>query len=275
VADPVRDPALSYASFGQPGPPGPGVSSRVTARAVTARPSPGGTGVRPAGLNAARFGNGERVLHRENPNPVKLAVLAGDHVSGQGATAYLATCDKVRVLLADQHSEAEVFLLIVDRIDQGTLDVMQRAADSGPAAARFVVVGDGLRERHLFQAIAYGLVSVLPRSEADFEQIVKAICDIRDDKLEMPGVAVGWVVRRLRTIHSEILEPRNLTAAGLEVREAQVLRMLSQGLDTAEIAKELNYSERTVKNIVSSVLRRLKMRNRVQAVAFAINEGLI
>jgi DNA-binding NarL/FixJ family response regulator len=101
------------------------------------------------------------------------------------------------------------------------------------------------------------------------------VCDIREDRLEMSGVAISWVVGRLRTINSEILEPRNLTSTGLQVREVQVLRLLSQGLDTAEIAQQLSYSERTVKTIISGVLRRFNLRNRVQAVAFAIQEGVI
>jgi len=51
--------------------------------------------------------------------------------------------------------------------------------------------------------------------------------------------------------------------------------LLADGMDNTEIASRLNYSERTVRNIVQGVLSRLKLRNRVQAVAYAIRTGAI
>lgn len=208
--------------------------------------------------------------------PVKLAVLAKDSITGQGALAYLATRTEVRLLPMQQYKDVEVFLVIVDHVDQETLDMMQRAADTTATRdARFVMVGDGLRDRHLFQAITHGLVSVLPRKEADFDRIVKAVCAIRDDQLEIPDLAISWIVQQLRAVHQEVLAPRSLTLSGLEVREIQVLKLLSQGLDTAEIAVQLNYSERTVKSIIQTVLRRQNLRNRAHAVAFALRSGWI
>jgi DNA-binding NarL/FixJ family response regulator len=46
-------------------------------------------------------------------------------------------------------------------------------------------------------------------------------------------------------------------------------------MDTAEIARALSYSERTVKNIVHAVTTRLQLRNRSHAVAYVVREGLI
>ena len=91
----------------------------------------------------------------------------------------------------------------------------------------------------------------------------------------MPEEAVGWLVGRLRTIHRDVLEPRGLTGAGLEVREVGVIRLLAEGLDTAEIAKRMNYSERTVKSIIHGVLTQRQLRNRAHAVAFALRAGVV
>jgi DNA-binding NarL/FixJ family response regulator len=54
-----------------------------------------------------------------------------------------------------------------------------------------------------------------------------------------------------------------------------VLRLLADGLDSAEIAQKLNYSERTIKNIVSGMMSRLGMRNRTQVVAHALRSGAL
>jgi DNA-binding NarL/FixJ family response regulator len=54
-----------------------------------------------------------------------------------------------------------------------------------------------------------------------------------------------------------------------------VLKLIAEGHDTAEIAKALSYSERTIKNVLQSAMIRLQVRNRSHAVAYAVREGLI
>jgi DNA-binding NarL/FixJ family response regulator len=208
--------------------------------------------------------------------PVSVAVLAGDPLTGQGAVAHLRGRSEVRVLAAERQQEAEVVLIVVDRITEDTLKLMERVAqESVNDDARFVLVGDGVREHHMLRAVTCGLVSVIPRREADFDRILRAIVDVREGRLEMPGAALGWLVGQLRAIHQDVLEPNGLTAAGLETREVDVLGLLAEGLSTFEIAQRLNYSERTVKNIIHGVLTRLKLRNRTHAVAFAVRTGAL
>lgn len=205
-----------------------------------------------------------------------VAVLAGDPITGQGAIAYLRSCQEVKVLPADRQHEAEVVLILVNWVTDETLKWMQYAVDTAANRdVRFVLVGDGVREHHVQRAITYGLVSVIPRQEADFERIVRAISGVREGRLQMPQVALGWLVNQIRTIHQDVLEPKGLTAAGLETREVDVLKLLAEGLGTPEIANQLNYSERTVKNIIHGVLTRLKLRNRAHAVAFAVRSGAL
>ena len=54
-----------------------------------------------------------------------------------------------------------------------------------------------------------------------------------------------------------------------------MLRLLAEGRDTREIADELAYSERTIKNVIRDITRRLGLRNRSHAVAYALRQGLI
>jgi DNA-binding CsgD family transcriptional regulator len=63
--------------------------------------------------------------------------------------------------------------------------------------------------------------------------------------------------------------------SGLTAREVDVLRLMAEGLDTAEIAGKLCYSERTVKNVIYGITHRLKLRNRSHAVAYALRSGMI
>ncbi len=58
-------------------------------------------------------------------------------------------------------------------------------------------------------------------------------------------------------------------------RERNVLELLADGYTTREIAQRMAYSERTIKNILQAVTSRLKVRNRTQAVAYAVRNGWI
>jgi DNA-binding NarL/FixJ family response regulator len=66
-----------------------------------------------------------------------------------------------------------------------------------------------------------------------------------------------------------------LSNTGMTTRELDVLRLLAEGYDTAQIAIELNWAERTVKNIIRVLNSRLELRNRTHLVAWAVRNGLI
>ncbi len=85
------------------------------------------------------------------------------------------------------------------------------------------------------------------------------------------------VTRRLleRFAADEPAAPDVGAVARLTDREREILRLLAAGLSNAEIAEQLVLSETTVKTHVSSVLRKLGVRDRVQAVIAAYDSGLV
>ena len=65
------------------------------------------------------------------------------------------------------------------------------------------------------------------------------------------------------------------SGAPLSEREAQVLRLLAEGMNNAEIARELYISRQTVKKHVSSIFAKLEADNRVQAAVYAVRKGIV
>jgi DNA-binding CsgD family transcriptional regulator len=95
----------------------------------------------------------------------------------------------------------------------------------------------------------------------------------RGDALLAPGVA-----RRLLDRFAGVLPGDGTRPADLEEltdREVGVLRFVALALSNAEIASRLVLTEATVRTHVSSVLRKLGLRDRVQAVVFAYDVGLV
>ncbi|NWJ47010.1 MAG: response regulator transcription factor [Chloroflexi bacterium] len=75
-------------------------------------------------------------------------------------------------------------------------------------------------------------------------------------------------------LQSLALQSSSPTNAGLTERELEVLKLTSQGLSNSEIARSLSISEGTVKNHISSILSRLGLRDRIQAIIYARENGL-
>ncbi|MDP9490978.1 MAG: response regulator transcription factor, partial [Actinomycetota bacterium] len=57
--------------------------------------------------------------------------------------------------------------------------------------------------------------------------------------------------------------------------ENEVLRLIANGKDNAEIARELHISPKTVKNHISNILMKLQIENRIQAAVYAVRSGLV
>ena len=67
----------------------------------------------------------------------------------------------------------------------------------------------------------------------------------------------------------------NLMTTTLAERERCVLQLFADGLTTREVARQMCYSERTIKNVLQDLTIRLNVRNRTHAVAYAVRHGWI
>ncbi|MGW2328142.1 response regulator transcription factor [Streptomyces sp. NPDC001700] len=127
----------------------------------------------------------------------------------------------------------------------------------------------------LLTVVECNVVAVLLRVGATSERIEEAVRTAASGGGVLPSQMLGELLRQVERVQREVLSPRGLHLSGLTPREIDVLRLMSEGLNTAEIAEKLCFSERAVKRVVFEVTRRLNLRNRPHAVAYALRSGVI
>jgi DNA-binding NarL/FixJ family response regulator len=209
------------------------------------------------------------------PRPVATRVLCADPVLADGAHAYL----RGRVEVDVDAGVADALLVFSDTVDQALRDSIEATlaelvAPLPEASPRLVLVVDEMAERHLWWAVGRGLCAVLPRRTTSWDDVIAALVKARAGDAELPSTAVAWLLDQVRALDAR-LAAVGVNAAGLTARETEILRLFAAGLETADVARELNYSERTIKSIVFAVKERLGLRNRAHAVAHACRIGAI
>ncbi len=203
--------------------------------------------------------------------PVTLTVTASDVLTEEGAQAYLRAASGVRVVPWEDRHGADVALVLAHKVSLATLTRVEEVtgSDKGRGLPVLLVV-DSISERHLWYAVDRGVVGVLLRGEVGYADIVRASRRALRGESPLPPTLVRALVERLRSLPGHPPGSSDLSA-----REVDVLRLLAEGLSTAEVAGRLNYSERTIKNVLHDVITRLGLRNRTQAVAHAIRNGAL
>lgn len=196
-------------------------------------------------------------------SPVAVAVLATDPVTREGTIALVSACPRLALARTGRGEPPDVVLVLAGEVTEGVLAAMERASrrPDGVAVTPVVLVADGIDEEQLPRAAGAGLVSLVGRRHSGFADVVDAV------------VAAG--TGRARWVGPDLPAGRESGPVAFAAREVDVLRLLSDGWDTGEVAAMLNYSERTVKNIIHALLERAGLRNRTHAVAHALRSGAL
>jgi DNA-binding NarL/FixJ family response regulator len=168
---------------------------------------------------------------------------------------------------------AEVAVVVVDEVDGDASRVVR--ALQRPDGPRVVVVATRLDDAGLLAAVEAGACALLRRGEATALALEGAVRAAAAGDGSVPGDLLARLLDQVGRLKRQVLDPRGIALSGLSEREAAVLKLVAEGLETGEIARRLSYSERTIKNVIHDVTSRLGLRNRSHAVAFALREGLI
>lgn len=204
---------------------------------------------------------------------VTVDVRAHDPISQAGLASHLRTRPEVRLVDQDGTEPPEVVVVVADSVDESVLQALRQIHRT--SSARGVLVTTHIDEQQLLSAAECGFVGIVRKAEATAERLVKVIQAVAAGEGHVPPDLLGTLLEQVGKLQGEVLAPRGLNFTGLAAREIEVLRLVAEGCDTADIALKLAYSERTIKNVLHAVMTRLNLRNRSHAVAYALRQGLI
>jgi DNA-binding NarL/FixJ family response regulator len=166
----------------------------------------------------------------------------------------------------------DVILMDVRMPVMDGVEATRRLVGTG-TRARIVILTTFDSDEYVYEALRAGASGFLLK-DVQPAQLVDAIRVVaRGEALLAPTVTRRLLDRFAHVLPGTQGAPPAL--AELTERELEVLTLLASGLSNAELAERLFVSETTVKTHVSSILRKLDLRDRVQAVVLAYQAGLV
>ena len=127
------------------------------------------------------------------------------------------------------------------------------------------------RNGDLFDAMRVGARGYLLKY-VDIDELVAAIKVVALGDVIVSQVMAGRLIDYLRPASEQLDAGETKT---LSIRELEVLQLVSTGASNGEIADKLSISEATVKAHLRNIMDKLQVKNRAQAVARALNKGLL
>jgi len=207
-------------------------------------------------------------------------LVVDDHkVVRQGVRAFMDTQPDLTVVGEAEAGEEAVSLaaehapdvVIVDLVMPGMdgIEVTRRVKQASPRT-QVIVLTSYHQDEHIFPAIRAGALSYLLKDVGPAELADAVRKAAAGEAVLHPRVAAR-VVQELHGARHDLPNP----FTELSERELEVLRLIADGMNNADIAEALVISEKTVKSHVSNILNKLHLADRTQAAVYAWREGVV
>ncbi len=197
----------------------------------------------------------------------------------EGLTALLQLADGIEVVGAAEDGRRALELVERERPDVVLMDLRMPVMDGVEATARIrtahpdtavIVLTTHADDESVLGALRAGAKGYLTK-DAGAAEITRAVQVVADGQALLDPSVHARLVAALDRTPAVVPSPR---PAALTDREADVLRLIAEGLSNAEIAVRLVVSEATVKTHVNHVFAKTGVRDRAQAVSYAYRTGL-
>lgn len=140
-----------------------------------------------------------------------------------------------------------------------------------PMPPAVIILTMSYQNDYLFDAIRAGVRGYYLK-ESDAETLITGIRHAAAGELMLDPALGQRVIQRFQQDARPILSQG---LAALSERESEILRLVASGTSNSHIAAVLELSEKTIKNQLSAIFRKLELENRTQAAIYALRHGLV
>ena len=209
-------------------------------------------------------------------------MLADDHVlMRQGIKQILELEDDIDVIAQAGDGEEtvekavdlnpDVILLDINMPKLNGIEVLRRFKDLGVASKVIMLTINDDRE-YLYETMKIGANGYVLK-DSDVDSLIKAIRDVHMGKTYIQPSIASMLVTEMnskdKSVNKDLLKIKSLSK-----REYEVLTLVAEGLNNKEIADRLFISEKTVKNHVSNIFKKIDVNDRIQAAIFAFRTNI-
>jgi DNA-binding NarL/FixJ family response regulator len=213
---------------------------------------------------------------------IKVLIADDQALVRAGFKMILETDPEVRVVAEADDGAGAVEAALRTRPDIALMDIRMPGMDgleatrrimAAPSPPRVLILTTFDHDEYVFDALAAGASGFLLKDVAP-EQLLAGIRIIaQGDSLLSPSVTRRLIESFVRDGRQSREPPPVLEE--LTPRELEILQLVARGLSNTEIAEQLVVSSTTIKTHVARVLMKLALRDRIQAVVFAYENGVI
>jgi DNA-binding NarL/FixJ family response regulator len=182
--------------------------------------------------------------------------------------------DGLEALEAAAELVPDVILMDVRMPNVDGLEATRRLLDGKGEGPRVLILTTFDLDEYVYEALRAGASGFLLKDTPP-EQLVEAIHVVAGGDALLSPVITRRVIEEFGRRPPDSLRKPSPDLEELTARELEVLQYVARGLSNAEIAKDAFVSETTVKTHVAHILAKLRLRDRVQAVVFAYENGVV
>lgn len=223
------------------------------------------------------------------PDTIRIMIVDDHPVFRQGLRDVLETEPQIQVVgeaadgeqaitVADE-VQPDVILMDINLPTMNGLQVTREIKSRRPQTNFVMITGYDDAEQ-VFHALRVGAAAYCPKDITP-EALIRVIIAVNEgnfvvsEKVMTHEEVVAWLQQKVGRMGSELGADMEDYLVPLSPREMEILEQVTRGMSNKEIAFQLGISHQTVKNHMTSILRKLRVDDRTQAAVYALSRGWV